>query len=112
MNKKLREFWDEICLPENKDIRKKLFRLGYTWLEKDPIDGDNRFEEIQEELNEVLESDENFIKTREGWKFNYIVRNTEWLFVTMGEVYGILFDNATNIWIQVRMVSYKWNYKS
>ena len=93
MNKNLRAFWDEICLAENKDIRKKIFRLGYTWLEKD-IDGDDRFEEIQKEREYAEENYENFTKTREGWKFSYIVKNTDWLFVRRGETYGILFDNA------------------
>jgi hypothetical protein len=93
VNKNLKEFWDEICLPENQDIRGYLFRLDYTHLEKD-TDGDNRFEEIQEELQYAEENDENFIKTRQGWKFSYIVKNADWLFVTGGETYGVLFDDA------------------
>lgn len=94
MNKNLREFWNEICLPENQDIRDNLFCLDYTWIEEDPTGDDNRFKEIQEELKYVEEQDKNFIKTRQGWKFSYIVKNTDWLFIKGGEVYGILFDDA------------------
>jgi hypothetical protein len=94
MNKNLKEFWDEICLPENLDIREKLFGLDYTWIEEDPNGDDNRFKEIQEELQYAEENDENFIKTRHGWKFSYVVKNADWLFIIAGEAYGILFDNA------------------
>jgi hypothetical protein len=92
VNKSLKEFWDEICLPENHDIRDDLFRLDYIYLEKD-TDGASRFEEIQEELEYVKENDENFIKTHHGWGFNYVVTNADWLFVKGGEVYGILFED-------------------
>jgi hypothetical protein len=94
VNKNLKEFWDEICLPENLDIREKLFGLDYTWIENDPNDGDNRFKEMQEELEYVKDNDENFIKTHHGWGFNYVVKNADWLFIVAGEAYGILFDNA------------------
>lgn len=94
MNKNLREFWNEICLPENLDIREKLFRLDYTWIEEDPNGYDNRFEEIQQEREYAEENDENFTKTHHGWNFSYVVKNADWLFVTAGEAYGILFDNA------------------
>ena len=91
MDKNLQEFWNEICLPENQDIQDNLFRLDYTT--KDIPKDDNRFEEIIDELEDFEESKEHFPSMKDYWELTYVIKNTEWLFVVAGNVYGIIFDN-------------------